>query len=245
MTKQLEGKIAVITGASEGGIGHACALAMLKAGARVVPIARNLDKLKATYADYREAVIPMAADLLKKEDRKTLVERILDKTGQIDIFHANAGMYVGGNLDRNDPEQIENVLTLNILGVITPVRAVLPHMMNRHTGDIVVTGSIAGDGYNPYHEPVYGPSKTAVEQFVKLTRRQVCRHGIRVSAISPGPTKTPLVSGWDPERLKNAEAAGEFISPEEVADALMYGLTLPRHIAIPRMVITPKAFDLL
>jgi ribitol 2-dehydrogenase len=245
MSNLLAGKIAVVTGASKGGIGHACALALLQAGAFVVPIARNVEKLKETYDEYRDFVIPIAADLLKKEERETLVERILGKIDHIDIFLANAGMYVGGDVAENSIGQIEDALTLNILGVITPVRAVLPHMIGRKTGDIIVTGSIAGDGYNPYFESVYGSSKTAVEQFVKLTRNQVSRHGIRLSAISPGPTKTPLVSGWDPKRLKNAIAHEEFISPKEVADAFMYGLTLPRHIAIPRMVITPKAFNLL
>ncbi len=245
MTNALAGKIAVVTGATEGGIGHACAIAMLEAGARVVPVARNLEKLKATFAKYGDAAIPVAADLLKQEERATLIEKILGMTGQIDIFHANAGAYIGGNLHENDLQEIEDVVILNTLGALSPIRAVLPHMYVRGTGDVVVTGSIAGDSYNPYHEHVYGPSKTFIEQAVKLLRPNAAKQGVRVSAISPGPTETPLVAGWDPERLANARAAGEFISPAEVADALMFVLTRPNGQAIPKMVVTPKAFSML
>lgn len=245
MTNELAGKVAVVTGASKGSIGHACAVAMLEAGARVVPVARDLETLKATYAEYGDAAVVMAADLVKLKDRSELVTRILQRTGQIDIFHANAGAYIGGNLVDNDPKQIENVLTLNIHGVMTPVHAVLPHMIERKTGDIVITGSIAGDGYNPYHEVVYGPSKIAAEQFGKLLRPQVSKQGIRVGVISPGPTKTPLVAGWDPERLAQAERDEVFISPKEVADAVMYMLTRPRHQGVAKMVVTPKNFTML
>ena len=244
MTKELEGKVAVVTGASQG-IGEACAKAMLGAGASVVVVARDLEKLKRTYSGFGDAAIPMVADLLQKEDRQKLVERILDRTGKIDIFVANAGAYIGGNLVDNDPEEIENVLTLNIMGVISPVRHVLPHMTERKTGDIVVIGSIAGDGYRPYHEVVYGPSKAAPEDFALLLRPQVSKDGVRVGVISPGPTETPLVANWDPERLAKARAEEAFISPTEVSDALMYMLTRPKHVALARMVITPKAFAML
>lgn len=240
MTKELEGKVAVVTGASEG-IGKACAIAMLEASARVVPVARNLQKLNDIYSGFGDAAISMAADLLKAEDRRALVTRVLEKTGQIDIFHANAGGYIGGDLVENDPEVIEQVLDLNVKAAIRNIRDVLPHMIERKTGHVIVTSSIAGLRH-PNYEPVYGPSKAAVERFAELTRTQVSKHGVRVSSISPGPVETALVANWEPERLKEDRAAKGFLDPKEVADAFMFIVTRPPHNTISKIEITPTAF---
>ena len=241
MTKALDGKVAVVTGASQG-IGEACAKAMLEVGARVVVIARDLDKLNVAFSGYNNA-IPLAADLLKESDRENLVTRVLDKTGKIDIFLANAGMYVGGNLLENDSKQIEKVLTLNVNGAIAPAIDVLKYMVKDGVkGDVVVMDSIAGRRH-PSYEPVYGPSKMAAAEFADLARVQMSPHGIRVGSISSACVETPLVESWEPARLAKARANGEFISSKDVAEEVVHMVTRPRHLAIINVTMAPTKFD--
>lgn len=239
----MTGQTAVVTGASQG-IGLACALALLAHNARVVAVARDKDKLKRVFEEYGDRVIPMAADLLDRETRLNLVPKILDQTGQIDTFVANAGLYVGGDFIKNDPEEIEGVLTVDINGVITPIHGALKHMVERGSGDVIVIGSIAGRR-DPLYEPVYAPSKWAVEKFVDLTRTQVCKKGVRVASISPGPTDTPLVDSWEPERLAQARATQQFIAAKDVSDVMMFMLSRPRHVAWSNVSGGPTAFNLI
>lgn len=240
----MEGQVAVVTGASQG-IGLACALALLSNNARVVAVARDKAKLDAAFKDYGDQVIPMAADLIEKDVRLNLINRVLDQTGQVDVLVANAGKYAGAPMIEEDPELIEDVLTLNVNGVMSPVRAVLPHMVERGTGDVIVIGSIAGRRDPIYEASAYAPSKWAVEKAVDRLRPQVCDKGVRVASISPGPTLTPLVEGWDADRLSAAKAAGQFMDATEVSDAMMYMLGRPRGVAIPNITITPTAFKLI
>ena len=247
MTQSLEGKIAVVTGASKG-IGLACAEALLKQGVTVVPVARDFKTLKAIFRRHGKRAIPVSADLLKEKDRLQLVPKILQRVPHIDIFHANAGAYVGGDLVKSDPKTIEDVITLNVNGVISPIRAVLPHMIERGksgiVSDVVITSSIAGPRH-PNYEPVYGPVKTAVDRFGELTRTQVGDLGVRVGLLQPGPTLTPLVDGWEPARREAAIKAQQFIMPEEVAQDLIYMVSQPPHAAVPVIMRTPKAFNLI
>jgi ribitol 2-dehydrogenase len=242
MAKELDGKIAVVTGATSG-IGLASAEAMLDAGARVVMVSNDAAALKALHGKFGDAVIPMEIDLLDPKARATLVPEVLKKTGNIDIFHANAGMYIGGDLVDNDPEAIDRVLNLNVNAVVQNVRAVLPHMIERKTGDIIVTSSLAGHYPTPW-EPIYAPSKWAIDGFVQITRRQVREHGIRVGSISPGPVDTALVADWEPERLKKARESGSLLDPKQVAEVVMFMLTRQRHMTIRDVVMMPTNFDL-
>ena len=114
-----------------------------------------------------------------------MMPEILDKTGQLDIFHANAGSYVGGDVIDGDPDAWDRMLNLNINAVFRSVHAVLPHMVERKTGDIIVTSSIAGL-VPVVWEPIYTASKHAVQAFVHTVRRQVAKHGLRVGAVAPG-----------------------------------------------------------
>lgn len=242
MAKELEGKIAVVTGATSG-IGLASAEAMIAAGARVVMVSNDEEALKALHDKHGDAVVPLFVNLLDPKACATLVPEILKKTGHIDIFHANAGMYIGGNLIDNDPDAIDRVLNLNVNAVIKNVRAVLPHMIERKIGDIIVTSSLAGHYPTPW-EPVYAPSKWAIDGFVQITRRQVREHGIRIGSISPGPVDTALVADWEPERLKKARESGSLLDPKQVAEVVMFMLTRLRHMTIRDVVMMPTNFDL-
>ena len=139
---QLEGKIAVITGAASG-IGLATTKALIAAGATVVMVDRNKEALDRIVADCGGKAIAQVTDLLDTESCAAMVPEILAKTGQIDILYCNAGTYIGGDLIDTDSVTIDRMLNLNINAVIKNVHAVLPHMIERGTGDIIVTCSLA------------------------------------------------------------------------------------------------------
>src|SRR5258708_374969 len=204
---------------------------MLAAGSRVVMVDRDEAALKALCNKHGDAVIPLVIDLLDPKDCATLLPKVLALAGQLDILHANAGAYVGGDLVDNDNTAIDRMLNLNVNVVMKNVHDVLPHMIARRTGDIIVTSSLAAHFPTPW-EPVYASSKWAINCFVQTVRRQVFKHGIRVGSISPGPVVTALLADWPEEKLQEAKEAGRLIEPSEVVNVVMFMLTRPRGMNI-------------
>ena len=242
MAGGLDGKVAAITGAASG-IGLECARTLIGAGARVVLIDRAEDRLAAACAALGPGALPLVVDLTVPASVSAMMPALLAMTGQLDIFHANAGSYVGGDAASGDPDAWDRMLNLNVNAVFRSIHAVLPHMIERKTGDIIVTSSIAGH-VPVVVEPVYTASKHAVQAFVHTVRRQVARHGIRVGAVAPGPVVTPLLDDWDPARLAEALENGRIMPPGEVAEAVLFMLTRPRNVMIRDLVILPHSFDI-
>jgi ribitol 2-dehydrogenase len=242
MAKELENKVAVVTGAASG-IGLASTEAMVAAGACVVLVDRDEPALKAVCSRLGDAALPLVIDLLDAKACASLVPRALEMAGQIDILHANAGLYVGGDLIDADNAAIDRMLNLNVNVVMKNVHDVLPHMIARRTGDIIVTSSLAAHFPTPW-EPVYASSKWAVNCFVQTVRRQVFKHGLRVGSISPGPVISALLADWPEEKLKEAKASGSLIEASEVAEVVMFMLTRQRGMTIRDVVMMPTNFDL-
>lgn len=242
MSENLNGKIAAITGAASG-IGLECARTFLAAGARVVLVDRAEERLKDVCSDLGPEAVPLVVDLTDPASVSAMMPQLLAKTGSLDIFHANAGSYVGGEVIDGDPDTWDRMLNLNINAAFRSVRAVLPHMVERRSGDIILTSSIAGL-VPVVWEPIYTASKHAVQAFVHTVRRQVAKHGIRVGAIAPGPVVTALLSDWPKEKLEAALAAGDVMEPKEVAAAVLFMLTRPRNVTIRDLVILPQSSDL-
>ncbi|TKB28864.1 MAG: SDR family oxidoreductase, partial [Mesorhizobium sp.] len=235
MFESLSGKVAAITGAASG-IGLECARTMLAAGAKVVLVDRAEDRLQELVAELGDNAYAVVTDLLDPASVNRMMPEILEKAGQLDIFHANAGAYVGGEVASGDPDQWDRMLNLNVNAVFRTVHAVLPHMIERKKGDIIVTSSVAG--FVPVvWEPIYTASKFAVQAFVHTVRRQVLKHGIRVGAVAPGPVVTALLSDWPKAKMEEALAAGSLMEAKEVADAVLFMLTRPRNITIRDLVI--------
>ena len=242
MNQAFQGKVAAVTG-SASGIGRASAEALLAGGARVVLVDRDAAGLAAMQAQHGDAVIPLQLDLLDAAQCKSLVPLVLELAGRLDILHANAGLYVGGDLVDADTDAIDRMLNLNINVVMKNVRDVLPHMIERGSGDILVTSSLAAHYPTPW-EPVYASSKWAIDCFVQTTRRQVFKHGIRVGAISPGPVMTGLLADWPADKLAEARASGSLLDPAEVGEVITFMLTRPRGMTIRDVVMMPSNFDL-
>jgi len=216
---------------------------MLAAGARVAMIDRDAAALQALSAKFGDAVIPLVIDLLDPKDCASLAPRVLEKAGRLDILHANAGIYVGGDLIDADNAAIDRMLNLNVNVVMKNVHDVLPHMIERGAGDIIVTSSLAAHFPTPW-EPVYASSKWAINCFVQTVRRQVFKHGIRLGSISPGPVISALLADWPPEKLKEAKESGGLLEASEVANVVMFMLTRPRGMTIRDVVMLPTNFDL-
>lgn len=242
MGVDLSGKSAAITGAASG-IGLATAEALILAGATVVLVDRNEAALKDICERLGPNASPLVVDLLDIDSCAGLMPGVLDKVGSLDIFHANAGSYIGGDLVDTTSHAIDQMLNLNVNAVIKNVHAVASHMVDRGTGDIVITSSVAGHYPVPW-EPVYSASKWAMTCFVQTMRRQLNKKGVRVSSVSPGPVSSALLADWPEENLRKAKESGSIIEPSAVADAIMYMLTRPRNVTIRDLVVLPTNFDI-
>ncbi len=242
MTGRMTGKVAAITGAASG-IGLECARALLAEGARVVLIDRAEDRLQTLCAELGPNALPLVVDLLDGAQVSGMLPRILALTGHLDIFHANAGAYIGGPVQEGDPDSWDRMLNLNINAAFRSIHAVLPHMIERQTGDIVLTSSIAGV-VPVVWEPIYTASKFAVQAFAHTIRRQLAPHGIRVGAVLPGPVVTALLDDWPKAKMEEALANGSLMQPVEVAEAVVFMLTRRKGVVVRDLVILPNTVDL-
>lgn len=240
MSESLDGKIAVVTGAASG-IGLANVKMLLANGATVVMADWNEEALDALAAELGEKAIPQVTNLLDAESCKAMVPEVLKKVDHIDILYCNAGTYIGGDLWETDPETIDRMLNLNVNAAIKNIHAVIPHMMERKTGDIVVTCSISGH-FPAEWEPVYSASKWAVTSFVQGVRRQMIPYGVRVAQVSPGPVISALLADWPEENLRKAKEEGALMDAEEVAEAVEFMLTRRRGVTVRDVIILPTAF---
>jgi ribitol 2-dehydrogenase len=242
MSDSMKGKVAAITGAASG-IGLACARALIEAGAKVVLVDRAQERLEKLCAELGPNASALVVDLLHPAEVSGMLPKILDLAGGLDIFHANAGAYVGGEVINGNPDEWDRMLNLNINAAFRSVHAVLPHMVAQKSGDIVFTSSVAGV-VPVVWEPIYTASKFAVQAFVHTTRRQVAKHGVRVGAVLPGPVVTALLDDWPKAKMEEALASGSLMQPQEVAESVLFMLTRPRNVTIRDLVILPNSVDL-
>ena len=243
MTDLMKGKVAAITGAASG-IGLECAKTLLAEGATVVLIDRAADRLAALCAELGPNAKPLVIDLMDGAQVDGMAAAIEELAGApLDILHANAGAYIGGPAAEGDADAWDRMLHLNINAAFRSVRAVLPAMIERKTGDVIFTSSVAGV-VPVVWEPVYTASKFAVQAFLHATRRQVSQHGIRMGAVLPGPVVTALLDDWPKAKMEEALANGSLMQPKEVADAVLFMLSRPRNVVIRDLVILPNSVDL-
>lgn len=242
MDTALEGKTALVTGASSG-IGRAVARALAARGVRVALTGRSRERLDELGAELGARHPVIVADLAKAEDVDRMVAEAEAALGHIDILHANAGMYLPGKLVDSDPDEMDALIAVNVSGTFRCVRRVLPGMIERGSGDVVVTSSVSG--HQAIHwEPVYSASKHAVQSFVHGVRRQVSRHGVRVGSLAPGMVLNELWGPPDPVKIEEQVAARKGLRCEDVADALVFMLTRPPNAVVRDLVLLPADQDL-
>ena len=242
MDGTLKDKTMIVTGASSG-IGRAAARRFAAEGVKLALVARSAERLKAVADEVGAGCIVLPLNLTKPADVATMVKATTDRFGRIDILFANAGSYVAGDVADGDPEEWDRVVDLNVKSVFRTVRAVLPDMIARRSGDIVVTSSISG--HQAIHwEPVYSATKHAVQSFVHGVRRQVAKHNVRIGSLAPGMVLNELWGLTDRHEIERRVAAHSGLRNDDVVDALFFMLTRPRHVAIRDLVILPQSQDL-
>lgn len=242
MSVSLQGKTALVTGASSG-IGRAAARCLAANGVRVAITGRSSERLGALAEELGDGHAAIVADLDDPSEIDRLVREAEERMGGLDILHANAGLYLPGDLIDSDPGEMDRLIQVNVSAVFRSIRRVLPGMIQRGSGDIVVTSSVSGHQAIQW-EPVYSASKHAVQSFVHGVRRQVSKHDIRVGALAPGIVLNELWGSVDPDAVERAVADRAGLRCEDVAEALLFMLTRPRNATIRDLVILPADQDI-
>jgi ribitol 2-dehydrogenase len=242
MPQSLNGKIAIVTGASSG-IGRAVAYELAGHGVKLVLTARSADRLAVVAKDLNSESLVVPADMTSPKDIHTIVERAIAKFGRIDILLANAGIYIAGDVIDGEPDAWDQLISTNVTGVFRLVHAALPYLLAQKSGDILVTSSISG--HQAIHwEPIYSASKHAIQSFVHGLRRQLLTSGVRVGAIAPGMVLNELWGINDSAEIDGKIAQGGGLRSEDVAEAITFMLTRPQNVTIRDLVMLPRAQDL-
>jgi short-subunit dehydrogenase len=188
----------MITGASSG-IGRGLAKELARRGAKVGLVARRADTLRELQTEIENAggrALAVAGDVRDAASIKAATDRVTDELGPIDVLVANAG--IGASTDGSEVsgEEVANVISVNVIGAANSVSAVLPQMVERRKGQLVVISSLAAYRGLP-KSAAYCASKAAVSAFFESLRLDLAPKGIDVTIIHPGFIKTPLTAGRD------------------------------------------------
>ncbi|MED1204327.1 3-ketoacyl-ACP reductase [Heyndrickxia acidicola] len=213
----LKGKTALITGGGRG-IGRAAAIALAKEGVNLGLIGRSLSNLEKVAEEVKEYDIQFsaaAADVADLESVNKAVEHVTSDLGEIDILINNAGIAKFGGFLELDPEEWENIIRVNLMGVYNVTRAVLPGMIEKKTGDIINVSSTAGQKGAPVTS-AYSASKFGVLGLTESLMLEVRKHNIRVSALTPSTVATDLaietnLTDGNPEKVMQPEDLAEFM----------------------------------
>jgi len=229
----LEGKTAIVTGASSG-IGAATARALATAGARVAGGARRADRL--------ETELALELDVTDPASCERFVEEAVSALGGLDILVNNAGLGLGRDpFDASTEGDEETVLATNVHGLLRMTRLCLPHI--RDGGHIVNMGSVAGR--QPYENAaVYVTSKFAVRGFTYALREDLLGRPIRLTTVDPGLVETNFSRvrfRGDEEKAGAVYANVEPLTPDDVADCIMFALTRPPHVNVDEIVVKTLA----
>eukprot|EP00658_Telonema_sp_P-2_P040220 TRINITY_DN28770_c0_g1_i3.p1 TRINITY_DN28770_c0_g1~~TRINITY_DN28770_c0_g1_i3.p1 ORF type:complete len:265 (-),score=76.82 TRINITY_DN28770_c0_g1_i3:158-952(-) len=252
--QRLAGKVAVVTGASSG-IGKAIVLALAAEGAAVAMGARRLELLEDLCKQIEEAggrAIGVQTDVTKREDVLKLVGSAEENLGPVDIMVNNAGVMYFTMMKNCNMDEWERTVDVNCKGVINGIGAVLPGMLERKIGHIVCTSSDASKRMFPALA-VYCASKMFIDAVCEGTRRELVGTGVKVTVVQPGDVaETELIMGnSDKEAAEKVgveigkpvgEGFNEFqlLQASDVADAVVYAVTAPAHVAVNEVLIEPR-----
>lgn len=240
----LNGKIAIITGASSG-IGHATALALSKAGAKVAIGARRTDRLETLKAEIEKnggEVFVQKLDVTKKAECDSFVEGVIKKWGTVDILVNNAGLMPLSFFKNLKISEWDQMIDVNIKGVLYCTAAVIPHLYAKKSGHIVNISSVAGRIVFPAGS-VYCATKHAVAALSEGLRQEFSvRSNIRVTCVEPGVVATELTNTiTDASLAAFVESAKkmEALQAQDIANAILYAVDSPAHVNVNEILIRP------
>ncbi|MBA2240313.1 MAG: SDR family NAD(P)-dependent oxidoreductase [Solirubrobacterales bacterium] len=249
MAESLEGTVALVTGASSG-IGEAGARALAKHGAAVAVAARRkerLDELVSTIESEGGKALAIETDVTVEAEARSAVERTVSELGRLDTVFNNAGRMLLGPIEGAPTDEWDQMIELNLQGLLYVAHAALPHLLEaaedgpRGVADMVNVSSVAGRRANA-GAGVYNLTKFGVGAFSESLRQEVAERHVRVSLIEPGAVDTELQDHLRDEiREQTAKrfADLDMLQSADIADALAYVVTRPRHVAINELLIMP------
>jgi NADP-dependent 3-hydroxy acid dehydrogenase YdfG len=247
MKPVLEGTVVLVTGASSG-IGAATAAALAAQGAAVALAARRRDRLDTVAAGIRKQggiTLVLESDITDQQQATDAVERTVAELGRLDTLVNNAGVMLLGPAVGAPLGEWQQMVELNVLGLLYCAHAALPHLLRaavdspRQVADMVnissVAGRVARNGSG-----VYTLTKHGVGAFSESLRQELAGRYVRVSLVEPGATATELAGHNRPEILDSIRNQfGQRMQAEDIADAISYIITRPRHVAVNEMLIRP------
>ena len=225
----LQGKAALVTGASRG-IGRAVALALAEAGVELGLASRSGDDLGL------DGVVARACDVRRLDQVEAVVSATVERFGRLDILVANAGVGAYGPFLDLPPDQLEEMVDVNVKGTLYAVRAALPHLIESGEADIVTVASEAGRRGLPF-EAVYCASKFAQVGFTRALDHELRERGVRCTNVCPGGVATDFAKGRG-RTPETPELAG-MMQPEDVAEVVLFVLTRPRSHRILETAFRP------
>ncbi len=248
MSRNIEGKVVVITGASSG-LGESTARYLAKLGATVVLGARRKDRLDAIVKDIHAAggeALAVTVDVTKRSEVEGLVKKAIDTYGRIDVMVNNAGIMAIAPLAALKVEEWERMVDINIKGVLYGVAAALPHMQKQKSGHFINTASVFGIKVFAPGGTVYCATKEAIRTLTEGLRMEAHADKIRCTIISPGAVDSELKQ--DTSDPASSEAVKELykawaIPAESVARAVAYAIEQPPDVDVNEIVIRPTAQD--
>jgi NADP-dependent 3-hydroxy acid dehydrogenase YdfG len=230
---ELEGRVATITGASSG-VGAALAKALARAGVKLGLISRRGDDLGIEEAFARPCDV---RDLGQLEE---FLAATRERFGGIDILVANAGVGAYGDFLELDREVLDEILDVNVRGLLYTVRAGLPYLLESDAAELVTVASVAGQRA-PEGEATYAASKFAQVGFMRSIDHELWRRGVRCSTLCPGGIATEFAMGRG--RSPDDPDLADMMTAQEVADSILHALTRPRTHRVLEANLLPMAED--
>jgi 3-oxoacyl-[acyl-carrier protein] reductase len=225
----LDGKVALVTGASRG-VGAAVARALAAQGARLALASRSGDDLGI------EGAVARPCDVRRAEDLDTLAAEVAERLGGIDILVVNAGVGAYGPFLDLPPDQLEEMIDVNVKGTLYAVRATLPYLIESDAADIVTLASEAGRRGLPY-EAVYCASKFAQVGFTRALDHELREQGVRCTNVCPGGVATDFAMGRG--RTEDMPELAGMMTADDVAEVVLFVLTRPRNHRILETAFRP------